>query len=179
MKFKKLLWTTALLMVSPALLAKTPSVESVNKLIDLMQIEQQLQSVNTTTNKQMADRQVKRWMALNIKEHSITAQQEQQLHKILSVLVQDMTRELVSSDKFKQDLRHIVQNAYQQVYTQQEVDAIYAFLSTEEGQSMMKKQPFLVEKIVPNMLQLIEEDMIKNAPKYKQRLQTELKKIKL
>ncbi|MFW2178381.1 MULTISPECIES: DUF2059 domain-containing protein [unclassified Moraxella] len=118
--------------------SQMPSIESLEKLLTVMQFDKSLDEMNQQSVAMVED-MMKKAFAQMPKDNKLTDEQNQQMQQA----VQQFTQELISEQNTPA-MRQQFKNAYIEsakvVYNQQEVDAMLAFYSSPMGQQIVAKQ---------------------------------------
>ena len=125
----------ALLAAAPAW-AEPASVESIQKMMRVMQMESQYDSAVIGTLQMMRDQMVN-----SIPKHAnISAEQRAQIEAVIQNAWQKYQARLTSDPELRASVFARFQQLMQKHYTQQEVDALIGFYDSPLGQSILNKQ---------------------------------------
>lgn len=145
--------TLAALLIALPAAAQTPSDESLNRLIELQNLPDQLRTaVPAATD--FANQEITRSINSNTR---LSPEQRAALQRASEQYVSGMNREVFQSEELLNQMREISCDAMRQTYTQEEVDAMIAFYRTPAGQSVLNKQGDLTKTMMPPMMRLISQ----------------------
>lgn len=155
--------------------AAQPDEASLLKLADVMHIEGMFsQMAENAVSPQVIGQIVANTLKNRPGHQAINAQQRQQLEDIFKKIETGLFK-TINTPTLRQQLKHWFVASAQQIYTQQEVDAMLAFYGNPTGQSILKKQPELMkayaEKITPVIVEVQQEFMRKQLPQLKQEIE--------
>lgn len=164
-------------MVSVLTWAKTPSDESLNELMQVVQAEKMSQKMIQqfqTSFSSVFD-------AMKI-DDKLTPEQEKELNGIMSEFMQDIMSDMASQQSISEMMSYYLAAA-KQTYTQSEVDAMIAFYGSEEGRSIIEKQPVVMQKYMHNIqpyfakkMQLMQQEAL---PELQRKMESFSRKHKL
>lgn len=158
MKVKRLLACIALAGWLAGAQAAPPTAESVERLLVLSKSESVMDSMYAA-----AEAAMRQAMQQAVGNKRLTAEQERAIQTVparyMSVLRAELNWATLKPDMIQM---------YQDVFTQEEIDGMIAFIGTPAGQAMMGKMPALMQRsmvlgqtrmraLMPRMLRVIEE----------------------
>lgn len=152
---------------------QAPSEESLIKLLEITRMADMMQSVSATQNDMMGS-----IIESTLEQEDLEQMTEQQRQEMMRMLTQYSQQILTETNKATVEVaqKHFVTVAKKH-YTQAEVDAQIAFYSTEVGQSILDKQPKLMQEymrvLTPEVIQVANATREKLAPQ----LEKDLKAI--
>ncbi|MDO5058831.1 MAG: DUF2059 domain-containing protein [Neisseria sp.] len=161
------------LMLSPLAAAQKPSEESVLRLIELQHINKQLKDMGEQVAPAIAEFV---WSNMG-KFPQANRLKESQMAELRELVVNhsaQLTKDMVTSPELSSGFQKFMVELYQENYTQKEIDAAVAFYETEEGQSVLKKNPQVMRQMLPWMAEFLETWKAKNMPKYQMKLRNDL-----
>ncbi|SSY81101.1 DUF2059 domain-containing protein [Alysiella crassa] len=153
MKIKVLILATTLLFAAPTF-AQTPSDESLNKMMSLMNIEQSLKDMEAgmpTAIEQMLQHSLDQDPDLK----KLPAHKAQKIKAIVQKYVNEAAQESMGNALIRAAMFESFLKIAKRHYTQAEVDAMNAFLSTPEGASMTQKQGKVMAEFMPDFMQTV------------------------
>lgn len=147
---------------------QVPSDASLIKLLEITRMADMMQSVSVTQNDMMAS-----IIESTLKQKDLeqmTAKQRQKMTRVLTRYTQQL---LAETNKATVELaqKHFITVAKNH-YTQAEVDAQIAFYSTEVGQSILDKQP----KMMQEYMKVLMPEIIEIANAAREKLTPQLEK---
>ena len=164
----------ALLAALPAA-ARTPSDESLNRLIDLQNLPAQLRAAMPAAT-DFANQEIARRINDNTR---LNPEQRAALQRAAEQYVAGMNREVFQSEEMLNQMREIGRDAMRQTYTQEEVDAMIAFYRTPAGQSVLNKQGDLTKTMMPPMMRLISQRYEQVSQRLTPQFRREVERIRL
>ncbi|MDM1763912.1 MULTISPECIES: DUF2059 domain-containing protein [unclassified Acinetobacter] len=138
-KFKTLL-LSGLILITPYTFATPASDQQVQKLIEVMKINQLLQQTIQQIRPQL-DQQAYT-IVQNIVQHEKLNPQEQIVANELADQLHEQNKKSISWDK----MQPIYQKIYKDIYTAEEVQAQIDFYSSQVGQSILAKSPVVAQE---------------------------------
>lgn len=154
---------------SSQLYAAPMKEESLNKLIQLSNVEQQLQQT-ATDMRPAIEKQAEFIIQQGLSVQQLNPKQQQAAQQLTDLLVAQ-NQQLMKNPKFLQ----MIKNIYQKTYSEEEAQAYIAFLSTPQGQSIAKKGNALANEILQQSTQLAIE--VSKEPGQQQAFLAQLQKI--
>ena len=167
MKVPSTVLLLAVLTFSLSAPAAPPSDQSVNQLLQLTKVDQQVDSVFT----QMAGllktsiQQATKGKPLSPEEQAILDRQQAKMTGVL--------KEELSWEKMKD----LYVQAYRETFSQEEIDGLIAFYQTPAGQSFVSKQPELAKRTMTIMQQCM-APLLQRIQKMSGETAAELKKAR-
>lgn len=154
---------------SPTLYAAPMKQESLDKLIQLSNVEEQLQGT-TTEMRPAFEKQAEFIIQQALSVQQLNAKQRQAVQPLADFLL-SQNQQLMKNPKFIQ----MIKNVYQKTFTEEEAQAYITFLSSPLGQSISKKGNILANEIVQQSIKLAAE--ISKEPGQQQEIALQLNKI--
>lgn len=140
----------ALLAAAPAW-AEPASIESVQKMMRVMQMESEFDNSISSIFQMMRDQMVN-----SIRNRTdISAEQRTQIEAVIRNAWQQYQARLAGDAEVRKTIFTFSQQLAQKHYTQQEVDALIGFYDSPVGQSILEKQGMMkgeVRRAIPAML---------------------------
>lgn len=150
---------------------QAPSDESLIKLLEVTRMAEMMQSMAGSQNDMMES-----IIQSTLEQKDLEQMTEQQRQQLTQVLTQYTQQMLAGTNEATVEIaqKHFVTVAKNH-YTQAEVDAQIAFYSTEVGQSILDKQPKLMQEyvrvLIPEMMQIANATRDKLAPQLEKDLE--------
>jgi hypothetical protein len=167
MKIPSTLLLLAVLTLSVSAPAAPPSDQSINQLLQLTKVDQQMDSVFTQMDGMLKTsiQQATKGKPLSPEEQAILDRQQAKMTGIL--------KEELSWEKMKD----LYVQAYRETFSQEEIDGLIAFYQTPVGQSFVSKQPELMKRTTTIMQQRL-APMLQKIQKMSEETAAELKKAR-
>ncbi|WP_173911564.1 DUF2059 domain-containing protein [Acinetobacter sp. Marseille-Q1618] len=140
MNMLKILLCTGLCTLAPMVFAAQATNQQVQKLIDVMRINQLLQQTVQQIRPQI-DQQAY-VIVQNIVKHDKLSPQEQIVANELADQLFEQSKKSISWDK----MQPIYQKIYKDVYSAEEVQAQIDFYSSKVGQAILEKSPIVAQE---------------------------------
>lgn len=150
---------------------QAPSDESLIKLLEVTRMAEMMQSMAGSQNDMMES-----IIQSTLKQEDLEQMTEQQRQQLTQVLTQYTQQMLAGTNEATVEIaqKYFVTVAKNH-YTQAEVDAQIAFYSTEVGQSILDKQPKLIQEytrvLLPEVIQIANATHDKLAPQLEKDLE--------
>lgn len=147
---------------------QVPSDSSLIKLLEITRMADMMQSVSGTQSDMMAS-----IIESTLKQEDLeqmTAKQRQEMMRVLTQYSQQMLAE-TNKAKVEMAQKHFITVAKNH-YTQAEVDAQIAFYSTQMGQSILDKQP----KLMQEYMKVLTPEVVEIANATREKLTPQLEK---
>ncbi|WP_296202073.1 DUF2059 domain-containing protein [Psychrobacter sp. UBA3962] len=147
---------------------QVPSDTSLIKLLEITRMADMMQSVSGTQSDMMAS-----IIESTLKQEDLEQMTPKQRQEMMRVLTQYSQQMLAETNKATLEMaqKHFITVAKNH-YTQAEVDAQIAFYSTEVGQSILDKQP----KLMQEYMKVLTPEVIKIANATREKLTPQLEK---
>ena len=160
-KFKTLL-LSGLILITPYTFAAPASDQQVQKLIEVMKIDQLLQQTIQQIRPQL-DQQAYT-IVQNIVRHEQLSPQEQIVANELADQLHEQNKKSISWEK----MQPIYQKIYKEVYSAEEIQAQIDFYSSTVGQSILKKTPQVAQETMALMNTKLMSSMQTTAADFKE-----------
>lgn len=156
MNFKniKALFVASTLILATPVFAQTPSDESLNKMMSLMKIEQNLKEMQETMP-QMLEQMLQHSFDQDPRFKQVSPQKREKIQAILKKFAHEAMTESMGNQEMLNAMFTSFNKIAKRHYTQAEVDAMNAFLSTPEGASITQKQGKVMAEFMPDFMQNI------------------------
>jgi 16S rRNA C967 or C1407 C5-methylase (RsmB/RsmF family) len=163
------LFLITLLGSSTTLYAAPMKTESLEKLIQLSNVEDFLKN-STTEMRPVFDQQAELIIKQSLNIEQLNPKQQQAAQQ-LGQLMFAKNQELMQNPKFM----HMIKNVYQKTYSEEEAQAYITFLSSPLGQSISKKTIKLTSEMMQQSTQIAAE--LYNDPAQQKDFMLQLSKI--
>jgi hypothetical protein len=167
MKISSTLLLLAVLTFSFSSPAAPPSDPSINQLLQLTKVDQQMDSVFAQMDGMLkaSIQRVTKGKPLSADEQAILDRQQAKMAGIM--------KEELSWEKMK----NLYVQAYRELFSQEEIDGLIAFYQTPVGQSFVSKQPELTKRTMTIMQQRM-APLLQRIQKMSEETAAELKKAR-
>lgn len=149
------------LMLVPTLSAQaaSPTDESLLQLIEVTKVVEMMDDMASDSG--IAE-QVTQSMLASLPSDNLTAEQREGLEQIVSEYSKEMT-DISDMKNLNQQVVAAYLETAKQHFTQQEVDAQIAFYSSDEGQSIIDKQPAMMKDYMEQVMPIIMESTMEKV----------------
>lgn len=166
------LLTLTLTVTSLPAIATTPTDASLAKLMQVMDMDNMMNSMLKNSENMLAN--TMRQVPLPIE--NLSASQHQQVRGVMTNYSNKMLQEL-NTPELREQVRQAFIKAAKQGYTQAEVDAQINFYGSRVGQSIIQKQPQVMQNYIQTVMPLIMQRSMQASQKYIPQMQQELEAI--
>lgn len=154
--------------------AAVPTDASLKQLMKVTKTTE-LMNQMTSPDNTMMDQMVQSSLA-NIPQDKMSTYQRQKLTKIISKYNKEMF-DSTYINKLNQQMMSAYINSAKEHFTQEEVDAQIAFYSSKVGQSIIDKQPAMMQDYMQEAMPIVMESSMTQLQKVMPRMQAEIEAL--
>lgn len=150
MKLHAFFLASSLLLSTPSL-AQTPSDESLNKMMTLMNLEQNLKDLEASMPVAM-EKMLQHSLDQDPYLRKLPAKKSQQIKTIIQKYANEAAQESMGNKLIHAAMYDSFIKVAKRHYTQAEVDAMNQFLGSSEGASITQKQGVVMAEFMPDFM---------------------------
>ncbi len=122
--------------------AKEPSAASLDKLLELTQVQKQAAGSIEQINGMMAN-----MINQSFAKQTLTPEQQKELQKVMPAFSEKL-KTIVSEEMSWKKMKDSYAKVYRKNFTQEEVDGLIAFYQSASGKAFLKKMPGVTQEFV-------------------------------